>query len=103
MISITPLAVVEAKKVIAKNAGKSLRISVFRGGCSGFMYDFGFDSKKSADEVISQDGVDVVIDKKSLEMIKGSTLDYSKSLQNRGFIIKNPNAKHVCGCGKSFV
>jgi len=102
-MKITSVAVAEAKKLLLKNSGKALRISVFRGGCSGFMYDFNFDSKKDGDEVISQDGVELAIDSKSFEMLKGSTLDYSKSLQNRGFIVKNPNAKSVCGCGKSFI
>jgi iron-sulfur cluster assembly protein len=82
--------------------GKPLRVYVDAGGCSGMEYGMAFDDKKPDDEVVSQDGVEVVIDPMSLNFLKGSVIDYIDSLQGSGFQIKNPNVHSSCGCGKSF-
>ena len=82
--------------------GKPLRVYVEAGGCSGMEYGMAFDDKKPDDEVVSQDGVEVVIDPMSLNFLKGSVIDYIDSLQGSGFQIKNPNVHSSCGCGKSF-
>ena len=82
--------------------GKSLRVYVEAGGCSGMEYGMAFDDKKPDDEVVSQDGVEVVIDPMSANFLKGSVIDYIDSLQGSGFQIKNPNVHSSCGCGKSF-
>ena len=84
------------------NKGKQLRVYVEGGGCSGMQYGMVFDEKKPEDQVISQHGVNVIIDGQSLEFLKGSTIDYVESIQGSGFRINNPNAKTSCGCGKSF-
>jgi len=83
-------------------AGKPLRVYVEAGGCSGMEYGMAFDEKKDGDEVVSQDGVSVVIDPMSANFLKDSVIDYVDSLQGSGFKIQNPNVHSSCGCGKSF-
>lgn len=80
-----------------------LRITVSGGGCSGFRYDFDFDNKVNEDDrLFSRDGVGVVIDEVSLELLGGSELDFVEDLIGSYFEIKNPNASSSCGCGASF-
>lgn len=86
-----------------ENKQVHLRISVLGGGCSGFQYNYDFDTTKNADDLIfEKDGVEVVIDTTSIEFIKGSMLDYVETLGSAAFEIKNPNATANCGCGNSF-
>jgi iron-sulfur cluster assembly accessory protein len=81
----------------------ALRVSVRAGGCSGFSYDMYFDTEVTDDDVVRSYGdVRVVVDKKSLDLLTGSTLDYTDGLQGAGFHITNPNATQTCGCGNSF-
>lgn len=82
--------------------GKPLRVYVEAGGCSGMQYGMGFDDKKADDEVVAQDGVEVVIDPMSANFLNGSVIDYMDSLQGSGFKINNPNVQSSCGCGRSF-
>ena len=83
-------------------AGKALRVYVEAGGCSGMQYGIAFDERKPDDEIVAQDGVEVVLDPMSANFLKGSVIDYVDSLQGSGFQIKNPNVHSSCGCGKSF-
>jgi len=92
----------EVRQLCPDSAGKLLRVYVEGGGCSGMQYGMVFDEKKADDQVLSQHGVDVIIDPQSVEFLKGSTIDYVESIQGSGFRINNPNAKTACGCGKSF-
>jgi len=81
----------------------ALRVSVKPGGCSGFNYDMYFDSEFADDDIVREfGGVKVVVDASSAELLNGSTLEYSDSLQGAGFHITNPNATRTCGCGNSF-
>jgi len=81
----------------------ALRVSVKPGGCSGFNYDMFFDSEFAEDDIVRAFGtVKVVVDASSAELLNGSTLEYSDSLQGAGFHITNPNATRTCGCGNSF-
>jgi iron-sulfur cluster assembly accessory protein len=81
----------------------ALRVSVKPGGCSGFNYDMYFDSEFADDDIVREfAGVKVVVDASSAELLNGSTLEYSDSLQGAGFHITNPNATRTCGCGNSF-
>ena len=82
--------------------GKALRICLEAGGCSGYQYGFTYDDKKADDQVISSEGISVVIDPKSADLLKGSVIDYKEDFSGAGFSISNPNAKSSCGCGKSF-
>ncbi len=80
-----------------------LRVAVRAGGCSGYSYEMYFDSEIASDDILGeQGGVKVVVDAKSAELLKGSTLDYADGLQGAGFHVSNPNATRTCGCGSSF-
>jgi iron-sulfur cluster insertion protein len=109
-VSAPPFAVTEAAaKRIAwimtqeEHKGLMLRISVSGGGCSGFQYGFTFDDAKSDNDVlIDRGGAKVVIDDASIELLRGSELDYVDEMIGASFQIKNPQAKSTCGCGNSF-
>lgn len=84
-------------------ADSKLRVAVNGGGCSGFQYVFDFDSTAADDDiVIEKDGAKVLIDSASLELLKGSEIDYVTEMVGASFQIKNPNASTSCGCGNSF-
>ena len=91
--------------VIAGKQGKPaiLRLSVEGGGCSGFQYKFGLaDSPEGDDLVIEQNGVRLLVDAVSLDLVAGSEVDYIESLGGAAFKVTNPNAASGCGCGSSF-
>ena len=78
---------------------KYFRITVQGGGCSGFKYNFGFDSKMNRDDIIFGK---TIIDKSSLNIISGSVVDFKKEMIGESFVIDNPKATASCGCGLSF-
>jgi iron-sulfur cluster assembly accessory protein len=104
MITLTENATKHIKSLQMNQGaqGKPLRVYVEAGGCSGMEYGMGFDDKHPDDEVIKQDGVEVVIDPMSMNFLEGSEIDYLDNLQGSGFKIKNPNVHSSCGCGRSF-
>ena len=80
-----------------------VRVGVKSGGCSGLSYDLKFDnSKNEEDKVFEDNGVKIIIDKKSFLYLAGTTLDFSGGLNGTGFVFNNPNANRTCGCGESF-
>jgi iron-sulfur cluster assembly protein len=85
-----------------ENAGKSLRVFVEAGGCSGMQYGMVFDEQRSDDLSIEFQGVGVVVDPFSANYLRGSVIDFSEALTGGGFKINNPVAHSSCGCGKSF-
>ena len=85
--------------VTKKPPGTFFRIAVKGGGCSGFKYDFTFDSKIDENDLKQKN---IVIDKSSLDMLKGSEVDFSEELIGNSFKITNPKTKSSCGCGVSF-
>jgi iron-sulfur cluster assembly protein/iron-sulfur cluster insertion protein len=105
-ITLTEVAALKVAELIAaENVDEvlALRVAVKPGGCSGFNYDMFFDSEFADDDVLRDfAGVKVVVDPQSAELLTGSTLDYSDTLQGAGFHITNPNASRTCGCGNSF-
>jgi iron-sulfur cluster assembly accessory protein len=104
-IELTPKAVTKVKELRALEAGKEtwpLRIAVVPGGCSGFGYDMDFGEKKDGDIELTFDDLHVVVDPESMQLLKGSSIDFVDSLRGSGFKIENPNANRSCGCGKSF-
>ena len=82
-----------------KPSGTFFRIAVKGGGCSGFKYDFTFDNKMDEND---QKKNNIVIDNSSLDMLKGSEVDFSEELIGNSFKISNPKTKSSCGCGVSF-
>ena len=73
------------------------------GGCSGLSYDLNFDNKMNKDDKVYEDnGVKILVDKKSFLYLIGTTLEYSGGLNGKGFVFNNPNANRTCGCGESF-
>ena len=80
-----------------------VRVGVKSGGCSGLEYVLKFDNEKTeTDQVFEDNGVKIVVDKKSILYLAGTTLEYSGGLNGKGFIFNNPNANRTCGCGESF-
>ena len=80
-----------------------VRVGVKSGGCSGLSYDLKFDKNKSeGDKVFKDNGVQIIVDKKSFLYLVGTTLEYSGGLNGTGFVFQNPNANRTCGCGESF-
>ena len=104
IVHLTPSAGEEVKSLLGKpeNAGKTLRVYVEQGGCSGMQYAMTFDEERPDDAKADMHGVSVVVDPFSLQYIRGAVVDFSDSLTGGGFKISNPNAKLSCGCGKSF-
>lgn len=80
-----------------------LRLAVSGGGCSGFQYGFTFDDTRQADDVVFEcDGMQLVIDETSLELVRGAEIDFVEDLMGASFQVRNPNAASSCGCGNSF-
>ncbi len=80
-----------------------IRVGVKSGGCSGLSYDLKFDKiKVDEDKVFEDNGVKIIVDKKSFLYLIGTTLEYSGGLNGTGFVFNNPNAQRTCGCGESF-
>lgn len=81
----------------------NVRVAVQGGGCSGLMYQLEFDGKVKDDDKIFEDkGIKILVDKKSILYLLGTTLDFSDGLNGKGFQFINPNASRTCGCGESF-
>jgi iron-sulfur cluster assembly accessory protein len=104
VITLTSSAADEVKTILAQpeNAGKTLRLYVEQGGCSGMQYSMTFDERRPDDLFAEMHGVSVLVDPFSAKYLRGTVVDFSDALTGGGFKISNPNAKQSCGCGKSF-
>lgn len=104
MVTVTPSAIKEVKRLLSEKQEKSLglRVGVKGGGCSGLSYSLNFDVQHQGDNVYEFEETRVFVDPKSLLYLSGMTLDFSDSLEGRGFKFINPNASKSCGCGESF-
>jgi len=106
MITVSNAAKEHAVNLIKdenKPADTFIRVGVVGGGCSGLMYNLVFDNElKEGDQLFEDNGIKVVVDRKSFLYLVGTELDYSGGLNGKGFIFKNPNATRSCGCGESF-
>lgn len=103
-LTLTPAA---AKRVawIAERQSRPaiLRLSVEGGGCSGFQYKFDLTDSPDNDDMVSEtDGVQLVVDPVSLDLVSGSVVDFVESLGGAAFRVENPQAAAGCGCGSSF-
>jgi iron-sulfur cluster assembly protein len=105
MITVTDTAKKQAIRLM-EDEGKDgffIRVGVQGGGCSGLMYQLTFDNEdKEGDKAFEDNGIKVVVDKKSYLYLIGTILDYSGGLNGKGFVFQNPNADRTCGCGESF-
>ncbi len=103
-ISLSPSAAARVAAIAAKqNKPAILRLSVEGGGCAGFQYRFGLADAVEADDVTaSTDGVTLAVDSVSLDLVRGSMVDFVESLGGAAFQVTNPNAASGCGCGTSF-
>lgn len=104
-LNFTHAAAAKVRELIAEegNADLALRVYIEGGGCSGFQYKFGLaDSAESDDRVVETDGVKLVVDDVSHDLVAGCTVDYVESLGGAAFKVENPQAVAGCGCGSSF-
>jgi len=102
-IEITENAQIHISNIIREDNGKYFRITVLGGGCAGFQYKFDIDKNKKNDDIVFKtEKILLIIDTTSLELIKGSKIDYVKELIGSSFQITNPQASSSCGCGTSF-
>lgn len=105
MITLTDNAKKKVREFVTADTalnGKSLRVYVEAGGCSGFQYGLTFDEQQPGDEIGEFEDIKVLIDPNSSQYLKDAQVDYVESLHGSGFSISNPQAKSNCGCGKSF-
>jgi iron-sulfur cluster assembly protein/iron-sulfur cluster insertion protein len=104
VVEITETAAAEVQSMRAKpeNEGKHLRVYVEQGGCSGMQYGMTFDEPREGDQRTEMHGVTLLVDDFSAQYLRGTVVDFSDALTGGGFKLMNPNAKHSCGCGKSF-
>ena len=99
-IKFTDKAIKQINHLIStKNKWSFFRIAIKGGGCSGFQYDFSFDKNENDDDLKHEN---IIIDKNSAELLKGSEVDYVEELIGNSFKISNPQSKSSCGCGVSF-
>ncbi|MCC6927175.1 iron-sulfur cluster insertion protein ErpA [Novosphingobium sp.] len=103
-MTLSPSAAARVAAIAAKQGKPAiLRLAVEGGGCSGFQYRFGLaDGPETDDLVVERDGVTLVVDSVSLDLVAGSVVDYVESLGGSAFKVENPQAASGCGCGSSF-
>jgi iron-sulfur cluster assembly accessory protein len=105
VITLSDTASNKVRELISQEGNDELmlRVAVRPGGCSGFSYEMFFDTEKESEDLtLDYDGVKVVVDPSSAQLLTGATLDFNDGLQGAGFSINNPNAQRTCGCGQSF-
>lgn len=103
-IDLTSAAAARVAAIASKQARPAiLRLAVEGGGCAGFQYKFGLaDAVDAEDAIAERDGVRLVVDPVSLDLVRGCAVDYVQSLGGAAFRVENPNAASGCGCGTSF-
>lgn len=103
-IMLTDGAAAKIRELIGANPAPAtgLRVKVVGGGCSGLQYKMDLDTERSGDKTFGEDDAKVIVDRKSFLYLNGTELDFSDSLLDAGFKLRNPNAKKTCGCGASF-
>jgi iron-sulfur cluster assembly protein len=104
LVTLTAAAQVEVRRLLTldENAGKSLRLGIKGGGCSGLTYVLEFTEAREGDTVVPHEGFEVLLDRKSTIYLGGITLDHQGGLSGKGFVFQNPHATNTCGCGESF-
>ena len=104
VLALTPSAAARVAAIAARQGKPAiLRLSVDGGGCSGFQYRFGLADAPADDDAVAQcDGVTLVVDAVSLDLVQGARVDFVESLGGAAFKVDNPQAASGCGCGSSF-
>ncbi len=102
VVTLTPAAKVEVRRLLAEEGQPGLRLGIKGGGCSGLSYSLEFTGEAEGDTVIDFTGFKVFLDRKSTIYLSGITLDHQSGLEGRGFVFHNPQATNTCGCGESF-
>lgn len=106
MIAVSESAKIHALDLIKQEgrpADTFIRVGVDSGGCSGLSYKLEFDNVlREGDQVFENNGMKIVVDRKSFLYLAGTTLDYTGGINGKGFVFNNPNASRTCGCGESF-
>ena len=107
MIKVSDLAKEKAIELMTEDGFKPfedyIRVGVKSGGCSGLEYVLKFDNEKTdSDQIFEDNGIKIIVDKKSVLYLAGTILDFSAGLNGKGFVFNNPNANRTCGCGESF-
>jgi iron-sulfur cluster assembly protein len=106
MIKVTESAKAQVAKLMQEEnhpVDSFVRVGVEGGGCSGLMYQLKFDhTMQEGDQIFEDNGVKVVVDRKSFLYLIGTELEYTGGLNGKGFVFNNPNASRTCGCGESF-
>lgn len=105
MVTISDKARDQLLLLLQQDGGNNqyVRVGVESGGCSGLSYKLDFENEKSEnDEIINNNNISLLINKKSFLYLAGTTLEFSDGLNGKGFVFNNPNANRTCGCGESF-
>ena len=107
MIKVSDQAKEKAIQLMTEDGFKPfedyIRVGVKSGGCSGLEYVLKFDNQKTdSDQIFEDNGIKIIVDKKSVLYLAGTILDFSAGLNGKGFVFNNPNANRTCGCGESF-
>jgi len=105
VLSLTDAAAGKLREITAgePNPATGLRVYVYSGGCSGYRYGMMIEDAPTADDkVLEASGIRVYVDTKSIDLLRGSQIDYVDTLMGAGFTVNNPNAVAACGCGSSF-
>ncbi len=105
LVTLTEPAMEKVRSFAVSNAdfeGKTFRVFIEGGGCSGFQYGFTFDEEREGDTRVRVGDIDLLVDMQSSMYLGGSTIDFVEELRGSGFVVKNPNASGTCGCGHSF-
>ena len=105
VVSLTDAAVVKLQELTKEetNPQIGLRVYVYSGGCSGFRYGMMLEDAPTPDDrILEASGIKVYVDGQSIDLLKGSQIDYVDTLMGAGFTVNNPNAVAACGCGSSF-
>lgn len=105
IVDITEAAAFQIKDMMKQHEEENafLRVSIKGGGCSGLSYGMGLDHEAGDDDILfEKNGIQVLVDKESIPILRGTTIDFKQSMMGGGFTIENPNAIASCGCGSSF-
>jgi iron-sulfur cluster assembly accessory protein len=104
IVALTPSAAARVAAIAGRqNKPPILRLSVDGGGCAGFQYRFGLTDAVEADDAVAErDGVRLVVDPVSLDLVSGAEVDFVQNMGGSAFRVSNPNAASGCGCGTSF-